>query len=524
MIVSERRARAAALLCESAALRMPIVGSSMNPSLHEPMIMQVGTAERARIGDVLIFSNGRMFVAHRIVGSVAGDYLTAGDAQPHIVERVPQQDVVGRVVAVWSDGSAQAQRVDRHLFHRARSWYFARAHGMRRRARLAGAKAADLFHRAQPRRRQRTTQQVVSALTAAVRADAPQLARALAVDAQSFGIVDARHRVAAMLGDAARDLRVADGIPADMAGLLRRARLAAVLGAERMQRAVEKTMEVLEEAGIPFALLKGAARIYSATPQAGCHYSDDIDVLVKRADLRRALKALMDRGWTQRDNAAEIVHFERSHHHVASLFPPSGDFPVELHHALAPPGSLSTRTDWEALERRLVPLPRRSGLAFELDPVGTAIHLAIHAIGLTRLRDAALLAQLLRRLAPAQRAAVAEAIAAERQDPVRLSASAVLAARIAGLEWPHAPAADDYVDWALRREDLPHRLRLRCDVIEARTAWPWSVGMTLRCFIPWWSRGAQLLALPARVAGRFASNVAAFAYARLMRSPDDGSV
>lgn len=515
MTPDERRTAAAALLCERNALRMPIVGSSMRPSLCEPMILQVGATSGVRFGDVLVFYNGATRVAHRVVGWAPGEFRTAGDAQPHVVERVPRERAIGRVVAVWSDASAAATRID-GAAHRLRSCYFARFHAVRRVMRRSSMKLSDVIRRAQPRRRERTVARLIDALSGAFRNDAQRLVRALDVDGEAFRAAADRHRTAAAIGEAVRKLDAGAGISPGIAAVLRRARLDAVIGTTRMQRAVEMTVGELRALGLPFALLKGAARVYGRTPESASHLSDDVDVLLRRTDVDRAVAGLIARGWTHRDDERDVEQYARSHHHAASLFPPSGGFPVELHHALAPPGSLSTATDWDALEPRLKPLDGRAGPVLALDATGTALHLAIHAIGFTRLRDIALLARLLRDLSEAERAVLRAAIDAESRDPVRLAAAAALAARVAGIEWPRVRRVDAYIDWALRREDLPVTLRDRCDVVEARMAWPRSVAMSWQGLVPQWSRGVQRLALPVRVAARAFTNLAAFAYAALM--------
>jgi hypothetical protein len=511
----ERRARAAAMLCERNALRMAIVGSSMQPSLRQPMILQVGSGGEARVGDVLIFLNGTTHVAHRVIGTAAGEFRTAGDAQPHVVERVSREAVIGRVVAVWSDASPDAARVDGAL-HRLRGWYFARFHFVRGALQRARMKASDLLQRAQPRLRRRAVPRLIDALSGACRNDAARLVRALDVDPEAFRVADERHRTAAAIGEAVRKLDATADISAGVATMLRRARLDAVLGATRMQRAVEATVEALRATGVPFALLKGAARVYAGDPEAAYHQSDDVDVLLRRADVDRVVAALIERGWTYRDDPASVERFARIHHHAASLFPPAGEFPLELHHALAPPGALSIATTWDALHAHLIPLEGPAGPVLRLDAVGTALHLAVHAIGLTRLRDTGLLARLLGKFGDAEREELRLWIGAERRDPVRLAAAVVLAAHVAGIEWPHARPVDAYIDWALRREDLPQRLRTRCDVVEARMAWPGSLAMSWLGLVPQWSHGAQQLALPLRIPARCIANVMAFAYSALM--------
>lgn len=514
MTTDARRAGAAALLCERNALRMAIVGNSMRPSLREPMVLQVGSGGRVRVGDVLIFLNGNSTVAHRVIGTGAAEFRTAGDAQPHVVECVPREAAIGHVVAVWSDASQSAARVD-GVRHRLRGWYFARFHFLRRAGYNVRAKASDLLRRA-PLRRPRRAPRLIEALGGAARNDTARLVRALAVEPEAFRVIAERHRVAAAIGEGVRRLGAAADIPPGIAGVLRRARLDAVMGTTRMQRAVEMSIDTLRAAGVTFALLKGAARVYAGDPEAAYNQSDDVDVLLSRADVDRAVASLIERGWTYRDDRATVERYARSHHHAASLFPPAGDFPLELHHALATPAAISIPTTWDALRPRLIPLEGRAGTVLRLDAVGTALHLAIHAIGLTRLRDVWLLARLLEEMEDVQRDELRSLIDAERHDTVRLAAAAVLAAQVAGIEWPHARSIDAYIDWALRREDLPQCLRTRCDVLEARMAWPQSFEMSWRGLVPHWAHGAQRLALPLRIPARCVTNIMALTYSSLM--------
>lgn len=509
---------AAQMLCENESLRMPIVGTSMLPSLHAPMMLQLGSARRVRVGDVIVFYNGETHVAHRVVALDASGFVTAGDAQPQVSERVHPGDVVGRVVAVWSNAGPRAFRVDRHR-HRLRAAYFARAYRLRRFA----AKLADFARRADPRTRIRATPQIVRAIRAACNGDADRLADALSTDAAAFFGADERHRTAAWLAERARTAAILERLPAEITGRLRRARLEAAMGAACMRPVLEATIAALHEAGLTFALLKGAARIYGGAPDAACHPADDIDVLLAPDDVERAAAALLARGWTYRDDPAEVERFRREQHHAASLFPPGGSFPVELHRALALPRALSTRTDWEAMAPFLESVEGPAGTVLRLDTAGTALHLGIHAIGLTRLRDIALLAPALRRMTEAERARLAGIVRAERRDQVRLDAAFALAARVAGVAWPSSERATAYIAWALRREDLPRRLRERCDAVEARAAWPGSLRMLLYALVPWWSVRKQSFAVPFRTVGRCLANVVAALYAAALPPADEGA-
>jgi hypothetical protein len=374
---------------------------------------------------------------------------------------------------------------------------------------------------APPWRRARPTLRLIDALSSAQAGDADGLAAALSADAAGVLAAAERHRCRAALGEAVRRSGIDERIPVASATVLRRTRLEALLATTRMHRALCAVIEALRETGAPFALLKGAARIYAGEPEAAYHTSDDVDVLVRRSDVAVVTAALLRRGYTDLPDAAAAEDFAR-HHHAVPLFPPAGSFPVEVHHALARADALSTPTDWEHLAPYFSAVDGPAGPVLRLGPVGSALHLAIHAIGLTRLRDVALLARTLRAFEPADFAALRAVVRAERRDPVRLEAAVLLAARIAGVPWSAAPAVRRYLRWALLREDMPPSLRGRCDAVEAYFAHPGAPWLALGGLVPWWSRGSGLLAAPARILGRCASNAVALLYGALMPSDDRG--
>ena len=469
---------------------------------------------------MIVFRADGQNVAHRVVARDAGGFHTAGDAQPHIVESVPYATVVGRVVSVWSDTSDSAHRID-GPGHGLRGWYYARFHRIRRPLRTAENRARYLIDRVLPQRRARIVPRVVAAISAVVRGDGPGLVAALECEAEALAAVLQRHRCAAMFGDAARRLEVIGELAPEVAADLRRARLDAIVATERMECALERTIGVLRSAGIEFALLKGAARVYSKLPGAALHPSDDIDIFVTRDVVDDAMRVLQSHGWSCDDALAERRRYRLHHHHAVPLYSPEGDFPVEIHHELALPGTLSLDTGWNTLAEHLVTVDGAAGPVWKLDRVGTALHLAIHSIGLGRLRDIALLAFLLPALTAAERSAFMAIINAERCDPVRLAASAALAMQLAGVEFPERAGVASYLRWALRREDLPGGLRRRSDVAEicfARPDAPWA---GLHRLAPWWMRGANASRLPLQVLGRCATGVLAAAYAARMR---DGAV
>jgi hypothetical protein len=516
MTREERLNAVSDFLQSNGRLRMSLSGQSMLPSIAAPMVLQIGPATKPRIGDVIVFHNGEVNVAHRVIGIDPGGFRTSGDNQPEVVESIWADQVVGQVIAIWSDPSPSARRID-DRFHRARGWYYGHLHAVRCFVHNAFSKAHDLIERARPQRRARMATRLVEGIAAARRNDADGLVESLRCNAGALASIDRRHRCSALLGEAARRLGVTDRLPPDVASRLRKARLSALLGTTQMERAVHRTVEVLRDARIEFALLKGAARVYGATPGAACHLSDDVDILVPLREADRAAAALQAQGWHYRDSEREVRRFREQHHHLAPLFSPDDDFPVEIHHELAQPGTLSLDTTWDALRWNLVPLAGSAGTVLQLDPLGTALHLAIHAVGFTRLRDVALLADLLPSLSTSDLHVLKQAVLAESRDHIRLAAAVALGARVAGIWWVERPEVTGYIRWALRREDLPGRLRLRSGAAEAYFARPYEPWTAMRELVPWWSRGTQILAVPGRVVGRSAANVLALTYAMRMR-------
>ncbi len=141
------RAVAEAAMSGGRRARFSMRGSSMLPLLHEPMILVVAPVERrAQVGELLVFTQSDAQIVHRVVGFAGGEYITSGDAQPHLTERVPSSDVLGVVESVWEDGSESARRVDTRG-HRLRGSWYARAYFIRRRRAAARARLHEASSR-----------------------------------------------------------------------------------------------------------------------------------------------------------------------------------------------------------------------------------------------------------------------------------------------------------------------------------------------------------------------------------------
>lgn len=95
-----------------------------------------------------------------------------------------------------------------------------------------------------------------------------------------------------------------------------------------LQNEVHEVARVLSSSGVPFVLLKGAARAFmSSAPLARARTAHDCDVLVRQQDVSRALNALADAGYRRTERRAPAGHW-----HADPM--ERGGMPVELHHAL----------------------------------------------------------------------------------------------------------------------------------------------------------------------------------------------
>jgi hypothetical protein len=499
--------------------RLAMQGTSMLPLFHEPMVLELEPiAGPLRLGDVVVFEEAGRLVAHRVTAIGEGRLQTCGDARPWSPEYPPAASLVGKVKAVRARDGADAPRVDSPSFRTLGSLY-ARTRGLR----ALPFRAGFVFRRmgrALPWARRRPYLSLLDATSAIVRNETQAFDRSIArADAPALAGTARRHGCAAMLLEALGSFETA-GPQADY---LRRAlqldSRSAVLLSLVAKRDVNTVAGALAGSRIPFALLKGAARLYADEPGATLHASGDFDVLVPADRLDAAIQVLRAQGYDERRYAAKRERYLARHHHAAPLFPPATGFAVELHTALAPPGQLSTPLDWEALRELMTPVAGSAGEVLCLNRIGAALHLGVHAIGLRRLRDTVLLARLLAAMSGDERAKLAAIVAHERIDPVRLRASFVLAARLAGIAWPSDAVVERYLEWAARREDVPRYFAERSQLAEG-----WYAAdrkLTTLCWRLLDPRSGLDEEPQARsfwrIAGRVGASASALAYARCMK-------
>lgn len=177
---------------------------------------------------------------------------------------------------------------------------------------------------------------------------------------------------------AARNLRLAGAAPAD-GPAERLAERERALREEGLRNGLtlERLLDALADAGVEVTLLKGASLALDLWPDPLLRSQGDVDVLVARGDLRRAVRAAADAGLVEPAGALPIWWYRAQHFHLKlePLFPMLKE--VELHWRLHHP-SLLVAVRHEALVARRVAVEHAGRGAFALDPLDRYLHLATH--------------------------------------------------------------------------------------------------------------------------------------------------
>ncbi len=136
-----------------------------------------------------------------------------------------------------------------------------------------------------------------------------------------------------------------------------------------MPRALALAVRPLTEAGLEPIVFKGPA-VAARYPEPGLRPMEDIDLLLPRADHRRALDALGATGWRViRPGGADRYDSVLAHDEVPSLF-------LELHYGLEGGSQRVTTLDPGALWARRQPLEVAGIAAFGLPPADELVVLA----------------------------------------------------------------------------------------------------------------------------------------------------
>jgi len=521
-VTDHRTAAVIKLLAGSSAQpRVAMRGSSMAPLLKAPMVLELGPCTGPdRVGDIVVFERNGQLIAHRITGVHQGQLQTCGDAVPWSPEYPERDAIIGRVVAVKADDAPSAVRVDGWLFN-ARGTYKARLRQVRALPFRMGMRARR-WYRALPWARPRPFVALVEAMAGAVRKRRHTVERALErADTGAITAMARRHACSAMLVESVSALHCHTVAALGVQRSLQEVGRNVALHAMAVRAQLSSVVALLTQAAIPFALLKGAARLYRDEADAALHSSGDLDILVPVDRLDAAIDLFRANGYAERANAMSQTNYREHHHHAAPLLPATSGCPIELHVALAPPGWFSIPLDWEALRPHCISVQGPAGPALVLDAARSALHYAVHAVGIHRLRDVVLLAKMFEALSAQERTWLRTTIAQERIETVRLGAAVVLAARLAGEPWPATGPQEEYLRWVMRREDMPMFFGSRSQLVEG-----WFASdrrhspITARLLNPRSPLGpptGKARSVPVAYVGRTLAGVCAFAYAIAMR-------
>lgn len=77
-----------------------VLTGSMEPTIHVNDMVIVHKQPDYRIGDIVMYSDGRATVTHRIVAINPKGYVTRGDANNTPDSPIPLEQIIGRVVLV----------------------------------------------------------------------------------------------------------------------------------------------------------------------------------------------------------------------------------------------------------------------------------------------------------------------------------------------------------------------------------------------------------------------------------------
>ncbi len=468
-LVATRRGRA----------RLTIAGKSMEPLLRAGMVIDVEPlTDDPRVGDILVFVTKSGLVAHRLIGgerfafgagvrgtrvwrgnAAVRTFVTAGDAFPDREEIVPASSVVGRVAAVWAGPQAGAARLDDARFRRRGRWYV-RSRPLR--TAVSRVRGALRLLRIDPARLSVPPAYgpVLRATAAFERGHFAAAIDALAVlpPADLVAFAQRHHLGGCFAGWLAAAAQAGVAVPPALDDHFRRARWINALQAGRIVHCVREVHEHFAAAGIPHIFLKGGARLSAGEAQADLQFSADVDVLVPPHFVAAALAALRAAGYADLRPAHARPAYAQTHHHREPLSSPRLNVPVEVHTALAAPGTVSAPLDYAALVASAREVEGPAGVVRVLDEVASALHLLYHGRDLRMWRDVVLLSRKLRAFNVEARALFDALVALERFDAFRLSAVVAVADHLA-FDRPLANATRRYVGWAELREELPANAR-----------------------------------------------------------------
>ncbi|MEO5764440.1 MAG: nucleotidyltransferase family protein [Casimicrobiaceae bacterium] len=185
-----------------------------------------------------------------------------------------------------------------------------------------------------------------------------------------------RNAVLAYLAHRATLANVIDDLPHAPRVALRSAQTAAARLAQLARFELDRVRRALQPPGIPLIALKGAAYLLRGMPHASTRIMSDVDVMVPRARIDEAERALADGGWqgTKLD-PYDQTYYRRWSHEIPPLQHPGRLLAVDVHHTIVPPVSRlkpDPAAFWADAQHSAI-----DGIAL-LSPVDSLLHAAVH--------------------------------------------------------------------------------------------------------------------------------------------------
>ena len=186
-----------------------------------------------------------------------------------------------------------------------------------------------------------------------------------------------RHDVAPLLHHRLAAAAPRAPVPPRLVRALREAYLRTAARNMLLRQALSKVLAALRRDAIPVIVLKGAHLMEVVYDTIALRPMSDIDVLVRRSDVRQAEADLAALGYIlATPSPARRRHYEESHFHLPYWGP--GGVVIEVHWDLAEPAG-PVRVDLDGLWERASPVTLADVETLALSPEDLILHLCFHA-------------------------------------------------------------------------------------------------------------------------------------------------
>ncbi len=138
-----------------------------------------------------------------------------------------------------------------------------------------------------------------------------------------------------------------------------------------------KIHTALNEANIPFALLKGAAYVAADRDAANGRLFSDVDILVSQENLENCEKALIKHGWmTTKIDAYDQKYYRTWMHELPPMRNLKRRSSLDVHHTILPP-TATLKPDIGKIWQQTEPVSALPGV-YTLSSIDTVLHSATH--------------------------------------------------------------------------------------------------------------------------------------------------